>query len=475
MPENNERIDEQVIERVGEQVEEGVGEQVEECVDDSQDLHHIESDDLWEVWNSLSLDERVERFDQLDHVDAEDFFSSIPCEDQVDLLIRFSEKQQRHYIRGLAPDDAADVFQLMEDEELVTKFKGFLPESVRKEVAALMAYEEDDAGGLMSPRFARIRPDMKVDEAISYVRKQIRDELETMYYIYVLDSQQHLLGVVSFEDLFKSRGDVLITDLMETDITTVDEEMDQEKVAILFAREDFFALPVVNSENVMVGIITIDDIVDVVTEEATEDIQKMGGMAALDSDYTQASLREMYIKRVGWLVILFLGTIVSTRAMAAYEDQMAKVIVLCTFVPLITASGGNTGSQAATMVTRAMALGELRLRDAFKVCRRELIVGSELGATLGALGFCVVAVYQLMGLLETNNAGFWPLAATISISVFVLVLAGSLLGSMLPFLLKLCRVDPASASAPFVTTIIDATGIIIYFTTASIILSSAFA
>ncbi len=442
--------------------------------ENKENLHHIAIEELWEIWNSLDHDERVEWFQQLDSEDEEDFFSSIPVEDQVDLLIRFPEKQQRHYIRGLAPDDAADVFQLVEDEDVRTRFKGFLPESVRKEVAALMAYEEDDAGGLMSPRFARIRPDMKVDEAISYVRKQIREELETMYYIYVLDGQQHLLGVVSFEDLFKSKGDVKVSDIMETDVTTVDEEMDQEKVAILFAREDFFALPVVNEEKVMVGIITIDDIVDVVTDEATEDIQKMGGMAALDNDYTQASLREMYIKRVGWLVILFLGTIVSTRAMAAYEDEMAKVIILCTFVPLITASGGNTGSQAATMVTRAMALGELRLRDVFKVCRRELIVGSELGATLGALGFCIVGVYQLLGLLSSNTAGFWPLAATISLSVFVLVLFGSILGSMLPFLLKACHVDPASASAPFVTTIIDATGIIIYFTIASLVLSSAF-
>ena len=437
-------------------------------------LHHIDTDDLWEIWPTLDSEERVEWFDQLDSVDAEDFFSSIPCEDQAELLRLFPEKKQRHYFKGLAPDDAADVLQLFdEDDALRETMKNYLPERVRKEVTALMAYEEDEAGGLMSTRFARIRPDMHVDEAIAYVRKQIREELETMYYIYVLDGQQHLLGVVSFEDLFKSPGEVLISDLMETDVTTVDEEMDQEQIAILFAREDFFALPVVKADNVMVGIITIDDIVDVVTEEATEDIQKMGGMAALDSDYTQASKTEMYIKRVGWLVILFLGTIVSTRAMAAYEDEMSKVIVLCTFVPLITASGGNTGSQAATMVTRAMALGELHLRDCFKVLGREIIIGSELGGTLGALGFLIVGAYQLLGLLDDNNpAGFWRLAATISLSVFVLVLFGSILGSMLPFLLKACRVDPASASAPFVTTIIDATGIVIYFTIATLILTN---
>ena len=443
-------------------------------------LHRITNEDLWEIWPMLDDDERLEWFGQLENVDAEDFFSSIPCEDQVGLLEQFNEKNQRHYFRSLAPDDAADVLQLIDSDELRNKLKSYLPERTRKEVTALMAYEEDEAGGLMSTRFARIRPDMHVDEAIAYVRKQVNDELETMYYIYVLDSANHLKGVVSFEELFKSRGDIRISDIMESDITTVDEEMDQEEIAILFAREDYFALPVVKQdpaspgEKIMVGIITIDDIVDVVTEEATEDIQKMGGMAALDSDYTQASLREMYIKRVGWLVVLFLGTIVSTRAMAAYEDEMAKVIVLCTFVPLITASGGNTGSQAATMVTRAMALGELKLRDVLTVLKRELVVGSELGATLGLLGFIIVAIYHALGLLSNNPAGFWPLAATISLGVFVLVLAGSILGSMLPFLLKACRVDPASASAPFVTTIVDASGIVIYFTIATLILGSVF-
>ncbi len=443
-------------------------------------LHHITNEDLWEIWPMLEDDERVEWFGQLDNVDADDFFTSIPCEDQVGLLSLFPEKKQRYYFKSMAPDDAADVLQLIDDEETREKYKLYLPERVRKEVSALMAYEEDEAGGLMSTRFARIRPDMHVDEAIAYVRKQISDELETMYYIYVLDNTNHLKGVVSFEDLFKSRGNVLISDIMEVDVTTVDEETDQEQIAILFAREDYYALPVVKEdpnhaeEKIMVGIITIDDIVDVVTEEATEDIQKMGGMAALDSDYTQASLREMYIKRVGWLVILFLGTIVSTRAMAAYEDAMERVIVLSTFVPLIMASGGNTGSQAATMVTRAMALGELRLRDFFAVFRRELVVGSELGLTLGLLSLLIVTAYNFFGLLSSNTAGFIPLACTISLSVFLMVLFGSLLGSMLPFVLKACRVDPASASAPFVTTIIDATSIVVYFTIASFILSSVF-
>ena len=432
--------------------------------------HHMSIDDLWEIWPTLDAEERVEWFNQLEHEDAEDFFSSIPFEDQVDMLCNMPSKEQRLWMRTLAPDDAADVLQLVEDEEKRESLKKCLQERVRKEVDALMAYEEDEAGGLMSPRFARIRPDMKIDEAILYVRHQVREELETMYYVYVLDNQQHLMGVVPFEELFKADGNRIVSEVMDTEPTKIEDDQDQESVALLFAREDCFALPVVDENNVMKGIITIDDIVDVVTEEATEDIQKMGGMAALDNDYLQSSFSEMYQKRIGWLVILFCCTIVTTRVMDSYSTAMEAAIILGVFVPLIMASGGNTGSQAATLVTRAMALGELRLRDVFLVFKRELIVSSALGATLAAIGFIVITVYHFLDMLPQGDGVFIRLAATIALSVGVLVIYGSLVGSMLPFILKACRVDPASASAPFVTTIVDATGIIIYFTIAHLFL-----
>ena len=436
-----------------------------------QQYHHISIDDLWEIWPTLDAEERVEWFNQLDHEDAEDFFSSIPCEDQVDMLCAMPSRDQRVWMRTLAPDDAADVLQLVDDEEKRGVLRTCLQERVRKEVDALMAYEEDEAGGLMSPRFARIRPEMSIDEAILYVRRQVREELETMYYVYVLDGQQHLLGVVPFEDLFKADGNRKVSEVMDTEPTKIEDDQDQESVALIFAREDCFALPVVDENNIMKGIITIDDIVDVVTEEATEDIQKMGGMAALDNDYLQSSFREMYQKRIGWLVVLFCCTIVTTRVMDSYSSAMEAAIILGVFVPLIMASGGNTGSQAATLVTRAMALGEIRLRDVFLVFKRELIVSSALGATLAVIGFIVIAVYHFLDMLPQGEGVFLRLAATISLSVGVLVVYGSLVGSMLPFILKACRVDPASASAPFVTTIVDATGIIIYFTIAHLLLN----
>ena len=432
--------------------------------------HSVTIDDLWELWPSLSEDERLEWFDQLSHDDAEDFFSSITCEDQSALIAARTPHQQRQWMRILAPDDAADVLQLIDDEEMQRRLKTYLQDRVRNEVDALMAYKEDEAGGLMSPRFARIRPDMSIDEAILYIRRQIRDELETISYIYVLDHQQHLLGVVSFEDLIKASGDKKVSDVMETDPTKVTDDMDQESVALIFAREDHFALPVVDADNVMKGIITIDDIVDVVNDEATEDFQKMGGMAALDNDYLQSSYGEMYKKRIVWLIALFCCTIFTTRVMDYYSNAIESAVILSVFVPLIMASGGNTGSQAATLITRAMALGEIRQRDVLRVFKREFIVSGCLGLTLGVIAFLVATGFYLMGTFPAGDGIYLRLCLTIAISVLILVIYGSLVGSMLPFLLRLCHVDPASASAPFVTTIVDVSSIIIYFTIAMMLL-----
>ncbi len=433
-------------------------------------MHTVTIDDLWEIWPTLSDDERLEWFEQLGHDDAEDFFSAIPCEDQVTLILAMTPHQQRQWMRILAPDDAADVLQLVGDADMQKRLKTYLQDRVRNEVDALMAYKEDEAGGLMSPRFARIRPDMSIDEAILYIRKQICDELETIYYIYVLDHGQHLLGVVSFEDLIKASGNKKVSDVMETDPTKVTDDMDQESVALIFAREDHFALPVVDADNVMKGIITIDDIVDVVNDEATEDFQKMGGMAALDNDYLQSSYGEMYKKRIVWLIALFCCTIFTTRVMDHYSSAIESAVILSVFVPLIMSAGGNTGSQAATLVTRAMALGEIRQRDVLRVFKREFIVSGCLGLTLGIIAFIVATGFYFTGIFPPGSGIYLRLCLTIALSVLILVIYGSLVGSMLPFLLKFCRVDPASASAPFVTTIVDVSSIAIYFTIAMMLL-----
>jgi magnesium transporter len=342
--------------------------------------------ELQEAWPVLSPEERVEALRVLPHAEAEDFLLALPARDQAELILSTSPNDRRSWMRLMPPDDAADVIQEAPEEER-ENLLALLDDPTRKEVAALLAYAEDDAGGLMSPRFARLRPDMRVDEAISYLRRQTREGLETIYYVFVLDAGQHLLGVVSFRDLFSAAPDKRVRDVMSTDVVTAREDMDQEELSHLFAQHNFLAMPVVDAEGRVKGIVTVDDIVDVVHEEATEDIQKLGGMAALEAPYLDARFTSMLRKRAGWLAALFIGEMLTATAMSYFEHEIARAVVLALFVPLIISSGGNSGSQASTLVVRALALGELGLRDWWRVIRRELAAGLSLGATLAAIGF----------------------------------------------------------------------------------------
>ena len=338
-----------------------------------------------------------------------------------------------------------------------------------REVQALLAYAEDKAGGLMSPRYARVRPEMTVDEAITYLRRQAREDIETIYYTYVLDAEQRILGVVSFRELFAARGTQPVRDIMRIDVVTVPADMDQESVGRLFARHDLTAMPVVDSDGRMKGIVTVDDIVDVVEEEATEDIQKIGGTEALDAPYLEIGLPAMIRKRAVWLAALFIGEMLTATAMKSYEEDIARAVVLALFVPLIISSGGNSGSQATTLVIRAMALGELRLRDWWRVVRREFLAGLSLGLILAAIGFVRILVWGRM--MNAYGEHYLLIAITVSLSLIGVVLWGTMAGSMLPFLLRWLGFDPASASAPFVATLVDVSGITIYFTVANAILS----
>src|SRR5207249_1745486 len=346
-----------------------------------------------------------------------------------------------------------------------------LDEATRREVAALLAYAEDDAGGLMNPRYARVRPDVSADEAISYLRRQARAVLEIINYVYVLDADQKLLGVVSFRDLFAAPGDQKVRDLMSSDVVTASEQMDQEELARLFAQTNLQAIPVVDAGGRMKGIVTVDDIVDVIQEEATEDIQKIGGTQALEAPYLKVGLVEMVRKRVGWLAVLFVSEMLTTAAMSRFEAEIARAVVLAVFIPLIISSGGNSGSQASTLVIRAMALGEVKMGDWWRVVHRELRSGLAMGLVLGVIGLTRVELWQL--LFHTYGSHHLLVGLTIAISVLGVVTWGTLSGSMLPFLLKRFRLDPASASAPFVATLVDVTGIVIYFTAASVILRGA--
>jgi magnesium transporter len=422
---------------------------------------------LLEAWPILDAEERVEGFELLDSVTAADFFLGLPTREQADLIAELGIDRSRAWVRLLAPDDAADLIQSFPEDKRSAVLRLLDPAAYR-EVLALLVYAEDAAGGLMNPRYMRLRPDITVEVAIRYLRRQAIRGIEVIDYAYVLDPGMTLLGVVSFRELFAAAPDRMVEDVMERDLVTVSEETDQEAVARVLRDEGHLAIPVVDAEGRMKGIVTADDIVDVLQEEATEDIQKIGGTEALDEPYLQISLWRMVRKRGVWLAVLFVGQMLTATAMGVFEDQIAQALVLTLFIPLIISSGGNAGSQAATLVIRAMALGEVRMRDWWRIVRREVAVGLTLGVMLGVIGLVRIIVWESVA--GSYGEHFLLVGYVIAISVVGVVLTGTLAGSMLPLVLRRLGFDPASASAPFVATVVDVTGVVIYFSVAAVLL-----
>lgn len=427
-------------------------------------------DELTEAWPGLSVEERVDRFRNLPRAVAGTFFLSRSARAQAQLVFAAPEWEKRLLMRMLAPDDAADVLQELPAEERAS-FMQLLDDKTRVDVTALLAYNEDDAGGLMNPRFVRVRPEMTCDEAISYVRRETRDRAEIIQYLYVLDQDQRLQGVLSFRDLFAAVPTQKVTDVMRRNSVTVREDTDQEEVARIIAKNDLVAVPVLSKDGRMIGIVTVDDIVDVVQAEATEDIQRIGGSGALDKPYLQTRFGEMLKKRAPWLAILFVGELLTASAMGFFEDELHVALIL--FLPLIISTGGNAGSQATTLVIRAIALNEVRMRDWWRVMRRELLVGLAMGAILGALGLLRVFLGPRLDLQGYESFDTLPLSITVAIAVTAIVVWGAVIGSILPIVLKKAKLDPATASAPFVATLVDVTGIVIYFTVAKLVLRGA--
>jgi len=428
----------------------------------------LEAEDLRDAWSLLVPEDRLESFRALERTDAEDLFLSLSSLDQAQLLLLIPIPERRSWLRLLAPDDAADLIQEVPHEDR-EPLLSLLDEPTRREVGSLLAYAEDDAGGLMNPRYARVRPEMTVDEAIIYLRRQAAERTESLPYAYVLDPDQKLLGVVSYRELFTAKAGQTVREVMRTELVTVPEVMDQEDVSRLFQTNRLLALPVVDAEGRMKGVVTIDDVVDVVREEATEDIQKIGGTSALDAPYLQVSLVGMIRKRAGWLSVLFVGESLTAVAMGHFEAEIAQAVVLALFVPLVISSGGNSGGQATTLVIRAMALGEVRLRDWWRVIRREFLAGLGLGSILAAIG--VVRILTWEALFHSYGPHYFLVAVAVALSLVGVVLWGTIVGSMLPFALRRLGLDPASASAPFVATLVDVTGLVIYFTTARVVLA----
>ncbi len=425
-------------------------------------------DYIHDHWSQFSYSQRQTHFFNLSRTEAEELFLNLTAPDQYELIKEVSVLEKRSWARLLAPDDVADLIQESDNDETKEELLSLLDPQTKREVSALLAYAEDAAGGIMSSRFLRLRPHMNADEAISYIRIQAKTQVETIYYAYVLTPEQKIMGVVSFRELFASAPLKKIEDIMHTDVISVPDDLDQEKIGQLFAKHELMAIPVIDQNQKMVGIVTFDDVAQAVQEEATEDIHKIGGMETLDAPYLQISFAEIFKKRAGWLLVLFIGEMFTATAMGYFEHELQKAIVLSLFLPLIISSGGNSGSQASTLMVRAMALGEVKLKDWWRVLIREVGAGLALGTCLGLIGLFRIYFWPWRETLYGEHYGYISMA--VGFSVLGVVLFGTISGSMLPFLLRKLKFDPAAASAPAVATIVDVTGVVIYFTMANFFL-----
>ncbi|MCW4455930.1 magnesium transporter [Flavobacterium sp. MXW15] len=370
---------------------------------------------------------------------------------------------------SMADDRATDIVHELDEDERA-RLIPLLSAEARQSIQQLLGYPANTAGSLMTTEFVSVPADWTVGRTLQHIREVERSR-ETVYAIYVLDPHSRaLLQVVTMRRLITGAPEDPILDVAQVNPpVAVDALLDQEEVARLIRRHDLLAIPVVDAQRHVLGIVTVDDILDALIEESTEDVHKFGGMEALDKPYMRIGFFEMIRKRGGWLSVLFLGEMLTASAMQHYEEELARAVVLTLFIPLIMSSGGNSGSQATSLLIRSLALRELRLRDWWKVALRELPTGLLLGGILGALAIVRIAVWQLGGLHDYGE--HWQLLAlTIGAALVGIVTFGSLSGSMLPFVLKRLGFDPASASAPFVATLVDVTGLVIYFSIAAAIL-----
>lgn len=386
---------------------------------------------------------------------------------------------QRHFLDNLAQDKIADILNEMSPDDR-TALLEFLPanfvaelvqslsEEERKVTLQLLGYAEYSVGRLMTPDYIAIRENWTVQQVLDYVR-QHGGQSETLSVLYVTDAHGVLIDDIRIREFLLAGPLARVRDLMDRRFVQLNADMDQEEAIDIFRRNDRNALPVVSDQGILLGIVTIDDILSIREQEDTEDMQKLGGSEALDEPYLTTPLLRMVQKRAGWLVVLFLGELLTASAMQFFESELQRAIVLVQFIPLIISSGGNSGSQATSLIIRAMALGEFTLGDWWLVMRRELLSGIILGLILGIVGFARIAVWQSLTPIYGEH---WMLVAlTVGIALTGIVLWGSLAGSMLPLLLKKLGLDPATSSAPFVATLVDVTGLLIYFTVALVLLN----
>ena len=422
--------------------------------------------DLSELLGAMGVAERIRIFHLLGAVRAAKAFEYLDLSDQREVLDALTSDGSAAILNAMAPDDRTALLGELPPEQS-RGLIDLLEPGERAVARALLDYPEQTVGRLMTPDYVVVSRDWTIRHVLDHVRANGRDS-ETLNVIYVVDSRSSLVDDLRIREILLAPLHARVADLLDGHCVSLSATDDRQTAVQLFRKYDRTTLPVVDADGRLAGIVTLDDVLDVAEEEATREMQQFGGQEALDEPYLSTSMPAMVRKRASWLVILFVGEMFTATAMGYFEDEIARAVVLALFVPLIISSGGNSGSQAATLIIRALALGEVRLRDWWLVLRRELLAGLFLGAILGSIGFLRIAAWSAFSHMYGEH---WLLVAlTVAASLVGVVIWGTLTGSMLPFALKRLGFDPATSSAPFVATLVDVTGLVIYFSVAFAIL-----
>jgi len=445
-------------------------------------LHHVPPADVADILAELAPGEAAVGFRFLQRDDAAEVFTYLSPEKQSELIQQLGTSESVRVVEAMSPDDRVKILDELPETVASAIVASLSPED-RKVTQAILGYPARSVGRLMTPDYIRFRPEWTIARALDHLRKWGRDA-ETINVVYVVDDKGVLVDDVRLRQILLADPNQSVESIMNRSFVALRADQPQEEAVRMLQRYDRVALPVVDSRGVLLGIVTHDDVADVAQQEATEDMQKMGGLQALEEPYTTVSLPHLVRKRVTWLAVLFVGGMFTQFAMEGFEQEIESAAVLATFVPLIISSGGNCGSQATSLIIRALAVGEITLGDWWRVMRRELAAGALLGLLLGMIGLARVVVWGWMGRFtridphsglvtaESQRAQdhFYTLGVTIGAAVVGVVLWGTICGSMLPFMLKKLKLDPATSSAPFVATLVDVFGVVIYFSAAVLIL-----
>lgn len=417
-------------------------------------IAELPKDQHLSVFNLLPPSIAMHTFEWLPLYIQRELINSLPSEVSAQLLNHLSPDDRVAFLENLPSTVVNELLKLLSTEERTLTLK-------------MLGYPEHSVGRLMTPDYIAIKIDWTVGQVLDYIRKYGRDS-ETINMLYVVDDQGHLIDDIKIREFLFADPNKKVSDLEDHKYISLNVKDDEESAINVFRKNNRVALPVTDDKGILLGIVTIDDILNLAKQEDTEDMQKIGGVQALDEPYLQTPFFTLMKKRAGWLTVLFLGEMLTATAMGYFEAEIAKAVVLALFLPLIMSSGGNSGSQAATLIICAMALGEIRLKDWWRIMRREILAGLFLGGVLGAIAFLRIALWSSV---STMYGEHWLLIAiTIFFALVGVVLWGTLTGSMLPMVLKLLGADPAVSSTPFIATFIDVTGIIIYFTIAFYVL-----